>query len=295
MPLVMPQIPTKDQLEKFHRITISETNRALAIERYPSLDKWSNGAIKTFFGKCSTQHHRLIVLLQNHRSLDEWVEGWKAIPCGKQGCRPFDTFFAQGHRRGYSKTLKGTCTYCGESLSMIFKSSRLLAVLKLQPGNLWKAVITRRCGRTKYLYEGSARCNLYCHPNHCMTPLHLNLETHLHNTRRKRHHAGISACDCKKRCVGSMTWRQRHGTTKQDRKLPLSVRDRNKPLLAVEDALPGRTFHQRTPSMSSSHSRHQPLTVAAALQKLSRRSQRQPLDHATSEGPPYARPEGRKL
>lgn len=216
----------RNQLHKARDVDGAETDIVLQKERYPKLEDWSNATVETMFGRCSVQNHRLTILLANYNSLGCWIDQWQTIPSGLQRCRPFDRYAANGQRRSYTKLLKACCDHCNKSISFRFVSSRLLAITKLERKDLWKAVITRCHNTKRYVFEGSARCNLFGHPNHCMNLAHLNLETYLHNNRRKRHHAGLLGCDCEKRCIGSMAWRQRYGNTRRDKELPS---DRSRP------------------------------------------------------------------
>jgi hypothetical protein len=99
--------------------------------------------------------------------------------------------------------MSSTCPCCKKRIKKTMLSSRLIAVYKLQPSDFWKAVIRVKDKPNQLIYEGSARCNLHGHPNHCLNPDHINLETKRHNARRKRHHHGTSRCCCYKPCIGS--------------------------------------------------------------------------------------------
>jgi hypothetical protein len=101
-----------------------------------------------------------------------------------QGCRFFPSYYSK------SRALRGQCKTCRKSLQWSTATSRLIAIYKLPSDQFWKGVVTREDYPHKYFFEGSGRCNMSSHGNHCMNESHLNLETYRHNARRRGHHRG---------------------------------------------------------------------------------------------------------
>lgn len=172
----------------------------------PCLDLASmeNKYIAKYYGRCSKEAHSLQVLLESCHDREKWLAGWKYNSTEKeQGCRVVEK--QKRPKRGYSKKreLRGTCPDCHEGIKKVLSPSRLIAIYKLRPSEFWKAVVRRKEQSRVHLYEGSATCNIYGLPDHCVNPDHINLETKRHNARRKRHHHGTSRCCCYKPCIGS--------------------------------------------------------------------------------------------
>lgn len=94
------------------------------------------------------------------------------------------------------------CRSCNATIKWNIWSSRMIAIMKLPANDLWKGVVTRKGYPSKYIFEGSGRCNVSTHRGHCLTLEHLDLETYRHNARRKSHHNGARLCDCYKPCIG---------------------------------------------------------------------------------------------
>lgn len=174
------------------------TDRVLSHEGYPPARLWCNSMVKAVFGRCSKQHHMLKVLVQNHRYGVAWLNEWTNGKPDWQGCVAYENSAGPSYR----KRLGGKCPRCDFYVEFTIMSSRLIAIFQLPVAEAWKGVLTRRHYPTKYVFEGSGRCNIFGHPNHCMTASHLVLETFQHNIKRKRHHAGYQYCNCVRRCIG---------------------------------------------------------------------------------------------
>lgn len=187
-----------------------DTDMTLRADGYPTSSWWRNDKVRRFFGQCSKQHHRLLAIQDfylDKESREDFLAQWKLARKNFQGCRPFQEIRCA--RFPYSMRLGVDCETCDQWIEFSMYSSRLIAILKLQHSQLWKAVIPRRYGPREYspnnyIFEGSARCNGSGHEgrNHCMTPSHLNMETVHHNARRKGHHLGRFYCECRRLCIG---------------------------------------------------------------------------------------------
>lgn len=174
------------------------TNLVLSNEGYPLLHEWSNKTVKTVFGRCSRQDHMLQVLVLNHDWGIDWLRQWRRSETDTQGCLAFDN--STGWK--YVTTLCGDCSRCGKNIKSRIVSWWLIAIYRRPVVEMWKGVLTRKRYPGKYVFEGSARCNLFGHPKHCMTPSHLVLETFMHNMKRKSHHSGAQRCNCVQACIG---------------------------------------------------------------------------------------------
>ena len=168
------------------------------------LASMENKIVADYYGCCSKEAHDLQILLENCHDREEWIAGWaKHTKEKEQGCRLIEG--QKRSKRGYGKLcqLKGTCPNCNMELEKKISPSRPIAVYKLQPDEFWKAVVRQKDKPNRLIYEGSATCNLFGLPNHCLNPDHISLETKRHNTIRKRHHSGKTRCCCHKPCIGS--------------------------------------------------------------------------------------------
>jgi hypothetical protein len=158
---------------------------------------FANNRVAKHYGICSKQHHQLQLLEQNEDQGRYWLNEWSdRATKNRQGCQFFEYF-------GRSRALYGECKSCNKGIECNIRCSRLIAIYKLPRELYWKAVVTRKNFPNKYVFEGSARCNLSCGENHCMTESHLNLETWKHNARRRSHHNGTYWCICHNVCIGS--------------------------------------------------------------------------------------------
>lgn len=174
------------------------TDQVLSNQGYPISRKWTNSTVRTVFGGCSKQHHMLQVLIQNYDWGVMWVDRWRRKETDTQGCLAFRSSTS----RKYRTKLHGDCRKCGEAIQFTIVSSRLVAIFQRPVEEMWKGVLTQRRSPRRYVFEGSGRCNLFGHPNHCMTPSHLVLETFMHNAKRKSHHSGAQRCNCVRACIG---------------------------------------------------------------------------------------------
>lgn len=140
----------------------------------------------------------LQVLVQNHGWGVGWLDRWRRSETDTQGCLAFEN--TKGWK--YRTKLHGNCRKCGEAIRSTIVSLRLLAIFQRPIQEMWKGVLTQRRSPRSYVFEGSGRCNHFGHPNHCMTPSHLVLETFMHNTKRKSHHSGAQHWNCVRACIG---------------------------------------------------------------------------------------------
>nr|OQO21261.1 hypothetical protein B0A51_10250 [Rachicladosporium sp. CCFEE 5018] len=182
------------------KVRLSDSADELLVRRgYKVASAMTNAFVIEKFGPCSTVAHLLHAWEEARK--DPAKIGMAKLVTG-DSCRNAAGLAAMTQRLRYS------CTLCGIEYESNTSPHRTIAVLKLRPTQLWKAVIPYNPvlipGKAALpLYECSATCNELnsIDKNHCINEKHLFLETSAHNTERKSHHTGAEPCWCPEPCL----------------------------------------------------------------------------------------------
>lgn len=188
---IQPPVPEGCPSEHDYYLSIDKVH---AENRLPPLAQCNNDMVERIYGRCSEQHHHLLVLQHakwRHKVMPV-LNGEQEIPKpGVPECR--------GSRSVRMREILETkCPLCHQRIGVTTQSrARFVAILNEHPDNYWKAVVTRP-GMHRYVYEASHICNEL---STCSRWEHILFETYQWNTVRKGHHASKRKCWCPIRCI----------------------------------------------------------------------------------------------